>query len=109
MTPEQSRKLRQFYLKLYQLYQKNLDVSEDIRRRGGPSNVPKKDRADQSDQDPENVIPNDDLAKDDVKHQEELREMEDFLTTYGGDYLRTSLYDMSKVGWIDAILFLHSV
>lgn len=99
LTPEKSQILKKFYSRVFELFQKNLDVSDRIRREGGPASASlEKDRVIKTEEAGRGPsAASDEASQEDAKHQEELREMTRALEIYGGDYLRTAFYDFVKV------------
>ncbi len=66
---------------------------------GGPSKV-KKGSAPKNDKDAKDAgkdIPKDDKAKEEAKKAEEMKEMNEFIDTYGGPILRDTLWEFTKM------------
>lgn len=84
--------------RLFELFEKNKDVSERIMREGGPSKVPKNSApAPKNEKDAGKDIPKDDKAKEEAKKAEEMKEMNEFIDKYGGPILRDTMWEFTKM------------
>jgi len=96
LDDEQQQALREMWRRFFELYKKNVSRSEELDKKGGPkaaktsSNDSSKNEKDGKD------IPKDDKAKEEAKKLEEMKEMNQFLDTYGGPYLRRALWEFVK-------------
>lgn len=86
---------------LFELFEKNKEVSADVDRRGGPAAVAaaggNSAPAPKSDKDAGKDIPKDDKAKEEAKKLEEMKEMNEFIEKYGGPILKRTVWEFTKV------------
>ncbi|PWY97904.1 hypothetical protein BCV70DRAFT_42950 [Testicularia cyperi] len=107
LNAQQQKDLREMWRRLFELFEKNEDVSEDIDRKGGPQAVAAKGGstpAPKNEKDAGKDIPKDDKAKEEAKKQEELKEMNEFIDKYGGPILRRTMWEFTKMDHPDTSL-----
>lgn len=99
LTSSQQKDLREMWRRLFELFEKNKDVSERIMSQGGPSRMGKKKDAapPKNEKDAGKDIPKDDKAKEEAKRAEEMKEMNEFIDTYGGPILRLTMWEFTKM------------
>ncbi|SPO31602.1 related to CSR1 - phosphatidylinositol transfer protein [Ustilago trichophora] len=98
LTTSQQKDLRETWRRLYELFEKNKDVSERVMREGGPSKVSKDaPAAPKNEKDAGKDIPKDDKAKEEAKRAEEMREMNEFIDKYGGPILKETMWEFTKM------------
>lgn len=92
------------YRRIDDLAKQNVEVSEDLDRKGGPTKASGRGRAAPSkdDKDAGKDIPKGDAAKEEAKKAEELKEMNQFLEKYGGPYFRRGVWEFAKHDHPDA-------
>ncbi|PWN98190.1 hypothetical protein FA09DRAFT_338618 [Tilletiopsis washingtonensis] len=104
LEPDQQKALREIWRRFFELYEKNPERSAELDKKGGPNSVSDKDSAPppKDEKQAGKDIPKDDKAKEEAKKQEEMKEMNQFIDTYGGPYLRRALWEFIKHDGPDA-------
>ncbi|EST07337.2 CRAL-TRIO domain protein [Kalmanozyma brasiliensis GHG001] len=101
LSDDQQKDLREIWRRLFELFEKKKDVSERVMKEGGPAKVKKGSKsADTGGKDGKDAgkdIPKDDKAKEEAKKAEEMKEMNEFIDTYGGPILRTTMWEFTKM------------
>ncbi|SNX87831.1 related to CSR1 - phosphatidylinositol transfer protein [Melanopsichium pennsylvanicum] len=105
LTASQQKDLREMWRRLFELMEKNVQVSERVMANGGPSKVPKNAAAaPKNEKDAGKDIPKDDKAKEEAKKAEEMKEMNEFIDKYGGPILRSTMWEFTKMDHPDTSL-----
>ncbi|KAJ9475902.1 Phosphatidylinositol transfer protein CSR1 [Pseudozyma hubeiensis] len=99
LSDSQQKDLREMWRRLFELFEKNKETSERIMQNGGPGKMDKKKAAaaPKNEKDAGKDIPKDDKAKEEAKKAEEMKEMNEFIDTYGGPILRTTMWEFTKM------------
>ncbi|KAJ1021468.1 hypothetical protein NDA13_005509 [Ustilago tritici] len=98
LSASQQKDVREMWRRLFELFEKNKDVSERVMRQGGPTKVPKGAAATpKNEKDAGKDIPKDDKAKEEARKAEEMKEMNEFIDKYGGPILRQTMWEFTKM------------
>ncbi|CAO1622453.1 unnamed protein product [Jaminaea pallidilutea] len=107
LDDDQQKALREMYRRFFELTTKNVEVSEELEKKGGPNKATgggssKAASGGKDEKEAGKDIPKGDAAKEEAKKQEEMKEMNQFLDKYGGPYLKRAVWEFCKHDHPDA-------
>ncbi|CAO1634796.1 unnamed protein product [Parajaminaea phylloscopi] len=104
LDAHQQECLREMYRRIDELTKQNVQVSEELEKKGGPTKAGGRGKATsgKDEKDAGKDIPKGDAAKEEAKKAEEMKEMNEFLDKYGGPYFRRGIWEFCKHDHPDA-------